>query len=152
MNRRPGVELGDPHAQHLHADDQHQQQDLAIEARLAQIAAYPAVDAEVDKGREGPDFFRLDRAAVQTRDNGHPEKEGQAQIFVVQHRGQRQHRAPEQSRPWAQQDAQDDDGFKTDVGGVEVGDDEADPYAQRQRNTEEGQQANGLRGGAALRK
>ena len=38
-------------------------QDLAVDAGLAQVAADPAVEAEVDEGSEGPDFFAFDESA-----------------------------------------------------------------------------------------
>ncbi len=52
----------------------------------------------------------------------------------------------------AQQDAQDDDGFEADIGGVEVLHRETNPHPQGERDAEEGQQSEGLTGGAALGK
>ena len=49
-----------------------------------------------------------------------------------------------------QEDAQDDHGFETDIRRVEVGDDEANPHPQGKGDTEEGEQSEGLAGGAAL--
>ena len=40
-----------------------EQKRLVLEARLDQVAANPAVEAEVDEGCERPDFFLLDKAA-----------------------------------------------------------------------------------------
>ena len=48
--------------------DEAKHQELAVDARTAQDAADPAVEAEIDKGRERPDFFRLDEAAELLRE------------------------------------------------------------------------------------
>ncbi len=71
---------------------------------------------------------------------------------MVQHGGQGEHRSAQKSGERAQQNAQDDDGFECDVGREKVGHDQANPDAQRQGDAEEGQQPDGLRGGAPLGK
>ena len=71
---------------------------------------------------------------------------------MVQHGGQGEHGSTKKRGERAQQDAQNNDGFETDVRSIEVRNDEANPHTQGQRDTEEGQQADGLAGGAALGK
>ena len=60
---------------------------LAVDARLDQVAANPAVEAEVDERREGPDLFLLDEAADHAGGQAQSNVEGQRQIFVMQNRG-----------------------------------------------------------------
>ena len=47
--------------------DEKQQQNLAIDARLVQVAAHPALEAQIDEGRKGPDLFFFDKAAEHAR-------------------------------------------------------------------------------------
>jgi hypothetical protein len=82
---RKGV--GDPVADHLHGGDEDQHQNLAVDARLAQVAAHPAVEAQVDEGREGPDLLLLDKAAQQARRQSQRGVEGQGQKLVVKTAG-----------------------------------------------------------------
>ncbi len=82
--------------------------------------------------------------------DGDGKKKRQGQILVVQHGRQREHRPAQKRGERPQQDAKNDDGFETDVRRIEVGHDEANPHAQRQRDAEEGQQSEGLTGGAPL--
>jgi len=49
----------------LQNNDEKQHHDLAVEAGLAEIAAHPAPEAQVDEGRKGPDLVHLDKAAEQ---------------------------------------------------------------------------------------
>ena len=116
--------------------------------RVFNIAAYPAIDAEVDEGGERPDFFLFNEFAVEAGGDGHGQVEGQGQVFVVQHGGQREERASDHGGDRSEQDAEDYGGLKGDVGGIEVGDGEADPDAEAEGNADEGQQAERLRGAA----
>jgi hypothetical protein len=76
----------------FHADDENKKENLTVEAWLADIAAYPAVDAEVDERREGPDFLFLNEFSVEAGGDGNGHKKGQGQIFAVKHGRQREHR------------------------------------------------------------
>ena len=50
--------------QETQADDSRKEHDLPVKARLGQVATDPAVDAQVNEGRERPDiFFILGEAA-----------------------------------------------------------------------------------------
>ena len=134
------------------SDDEKQHQDLAVDARLAQIAAHPAVEAEVDEGREGPDLFLLDEAAEDA--GGQPERgvEGQREVFVVEDGGDGEHDAAQHGPAGADEQAEKNDGLKGDVGGEEVGDRDADPDAEGERHQEEGQQGEGLAVACAARR
>src|SRR5579863_9489746 len=79
--------VGDPVTRHLHYDDQDEQQDLRVNAGLTQIAAHPAVDAEIDKRRERPDVFCSDEADNKSRDEPEQNIEWQGQVFMVQNGG-----------------------------------------------------------------
>ena len=87
------IQVVNPLADDLHANDQNQEQDLPVEARLAQVAANPAIDAEIDEGRERPDFLFFDKLSVEPCCNGDRKIEGQRQIFVVKHGRQRKRRS-----------------------------------------------------------
>ena len=50
-------------ADHLHRGDQNQEENLAVDARLDHVAADPAVEAQIDEGRERPDLLLFDEAA-----------------------------------------------------------------------------------------
>ena len=58
--------------------------------------------------------------------------------------------AAEHGPAGADEQAEQDDGFERDVGGEEVGDDDADPDAEVEGNEEEGEEREGLGGGAVL--
>jgi len=82
------VAAGGPLAQHLHGNDEDEQENLAIDTGTEEVAAYPAVEAEVDKGREGPDLFLPDKAAVDAGGDGDSQKEGEGEVFAVKDGGQ----------------------------------------------------------------
>jgi len=88
-------------------------------------------------GEKEPYLFRLDGPAVQPGNDGDREKEWQGQVLTVQHGGQGEHCSTKERGPRSQEHPQDDHGFKTDIGGVEVGHDEANPHAQGQWDTKE---------------
>ena len=143
--RRVGYRMVNPLADDLHTDNQDEEQDLPVKARLAQVAANPAIDAEIDEGRERPDFFFFDKFSVEPCSHGYGEIERQRQIFVVKHGGQRQCGRAGERREWSQKDAQNDGGFEGNIRRKEVWDDKPHPHAQPQRDTNEGQQTQGLR-------
>ena len=45
-----GVAAGGPLAQHLHGNDEDEEENLAIDTGTQEVAAHPAVEAEVDEG------------------------------------------------------------------------------------------------------
>jgi hypothetical protein len=53
---------------------------------------------------------------------------------------------------WAEEQTEEDDGLKGDIGGEEVGDGGSDPYAERERHEKEGEQRGSLTAAAALGK
>ena len=128
------------------SDDEEEHEELAVDARAAQVAAHPAVEAEVDEGREGPDFFRLDEAAEHAGEQADGGVERQRKIFAVVHRGSGKHDAAEHRPARSDEQAEEDDGFEGNVGGEKVGDRDADPDAEGEGNEEEGQQARVCRG------
>ena len=87
-------------------DNQHQQQDLAIEAWFAQVAPHPAINAEVDERGKGPYLFRLHGPPVQAGNDGDGEKEGQGQVLAMQHGGQGEHRSAKERGQRSQTECQ----------------------------------------------
>src|SRR5579875_1901625 len=147
-----GIHAANPAAADLQADNQSKQQDLAVETRLAQVSANPAVDTEVDKRRERPDFFFFHKTAVHSGNGTYGQIKRQAEIFMVQHGRQRQHRPASQCRPGTHKNAKKDGCFKGDIGGIKVRHDNTHPYPQCERNTDKSQQAQGLSGVTVFRK
>ena len=89
-----------------------------------------------------------------SRPGRQPERsiEGQGQILVVKDRGHRQHDAAQHGPSGPHKQAQQNDGFKGDVGGQKVGHLGPHPDAQGQRHQKEGQQGRGLAVAAMLGK
>ena len=58
-----GKHVRKPIAAGLGRDDEEEHEELAVDARAAQDAADPAIEAEVDKRRERPDFFGLNECS-----------------------------------------------------------------------------------------
>ena len=83
-----GVVARSPLAQDFHGDDEDEEENLAIDAGTEEGAADPAVKAEVDEGREGPDFFLFYETAVDASGDGDGEKEGEGEIFAMQDGGE----------------------------------------------------------------
>ena len=113
--------VGEPVPARLRRHDQKQHQELAVDARLAQVAAHPAVEAQVDEWRERPDLLLLDKTAQHARSQTQSGVEGQRKIFVVVDRGHGQHHAAQHGPARPQQQAQQDDRGKGDVGSQKVG-------------------------------
>ena len=78
---RKGV--GNPVAAGLSGHDEKQHEKLAVHARLGQVAAHPAIEAQVDEGREGPDLLLLDIEAEQPGGQSQHSVERQRQKLVV---------------------------------------------------------------------
>src|ERR1700733_3077037 len=70
----------------------------------------------------------------------------------MQHGGRGKRRARQKRRKGSQQKAQEDYGFESDVGRIEVVNSQANPDAKGEGDAEKGQQTNGLAGGAPLGK
>jgi hypothetical protein len=136
--------------ENLHSDDEDQKQNLAIDAGTQQRAANPAVEAEVDEGGEGPDFFLIDEAAVDTGGDGDGEQEGKRKEFAMEDGGKGKDGGSHERSAWADEDADDDGGLKGDVGGVEVGDGDTNQYAEAEGNTDEGEKPEGLGDGTVF--
>ena len=64
-NSRCGKAWASQSRHSLRRHNQKQHQELAVDARLAQVAPHPAVKAQVDERRERPDLFLLDKSAQQ---------------------------------------------------------------------------------------
>ena len=106
------VELREPLAADLESDDEKQHHDLAVDARLAQVAAHPAPEAEVDEGGEGPDLVHLDETAEQACGQAERGVEGKGEIFVVKDGRDGEDNATEHGPSRADEQAEEDDGFK----------------------------------------
>ena len=132
--------------------DENQEQNLAVDARLDEIAAHPAVEAEIDEGSEGPDLFFLDEAADHAGGQAESDIEGQREILVMQDGRDRQNGAAEHGPAGADQQAEKNDGLKRDVGGEKVRHPEPQPNAERERHQEKRQQGERLRGAALFGK
>ncbi len=146
------IHTGQRIAAHLKADNQHQQQNLAVEAWLPQIAPHPAVDAEVHKRRKRPDLFLFDKAPIKTGYKGNGKVEGQAQVLMVQHGGNGKQSASAKRGERAHEDAQQNRRFKGNIGGVEIRNGRAHPDPERKRDADEGQQSQRFAGIAVFRK
>ena len=81
------IKVGDPVANRFHHRNKKQEQNLAVDARLAQAAPHPAPQAQVDKRRKRPDLFRLDEAPQNACSQAQSHVERQGQVFVVKDRG-----------------------------------------------------------------
>ena len=125
---------------------------LAVDARLDQIAANPAVEAEIDEGCERPDLFLLNEAADGAGGQAESDVEGQREIFVVQNGGNRQHGAAEHGPAGTDEQAEQNDGFKRDVGGEKVGNPKPKPNPESKRHQEKRQQRERLPGDCASRR
>ena len=139
---RKGV--SDPVASHLHHRNQNQEEELAVDARLDQVAANPAVEAEVDEGRKRPDLFLLHKAADHAGSEAQNNVERQREIFVVQNGGDRQHTPAEHGPARPDEQAEQNHGFKRDVGGKKVGNPKPKPNPERKRHQEKSQQSQSL--------
>ena len=91
--------MREPLAGHLHEGDEEQKQNLAIDARLDDVAAHPAVEAQVDKGGEGPDLFFLDGAADHADHEAEEHVKRQRQKFAVQDGGNGRTAPPSMAQP-----------------------------------------------------
>ena len=60
---------------------------------LAQVAAHPAPEAQIDEGGEGPDLLHLDEVAENSGGQAERRVEGQRQVFVVEDGGDGEHDA-----------------------------------------------------------
>ncbi len=125
---------------------------LAVDARLDQVAAHPAVEAQVDERRERPDLFLLDEAADRAGGQAKSNVEGQREILVMQDGGNRQDRAAEHGPARPDEQAEKNDGFKGDVGGEKVGNPEPKPDPESERHQEKSQQRQRLPATALLGK
>ena len=146
------IKVRQPFAADLQNDDEEQHHDLAVEAGLAEVAAHPAPEAEVDEGGEGPDLVHLDKAAEEAGGQAERGVEGQSQVLMVKDGGDGEDDAAEHGPSGTDEEAKENDGFKGDVGGEEVGDLGADPDAEGERHEEKGQQGRGLAVAAILGK
>ena len=139
-----------PFAEHFHGDDEDEEEDLAVDAGTQEGAADPAIEAEVDEGGEGPDFFLVNEAAVDAGGDGDGEQERESEEFSVQDGGQREHGCADEGGAGTDEDAEKDGGLERDIGGVEVGDGDADPHAEAERDTDEGQETESLAEGTVV--
>ena len=144
--------MRNPVANHLHRHDEDKEENLAVDARFSQVAAHPAVKAQIDEGREGPDLFLFDEAADHARGQAKRDIERKREKFVVQDGRNGQHAARKHGPAGPDEQAEKNDGFKGDVGGKKVGHHEPDPYAERKRHQKKRQQRERLGGAALLRK
>ncbi len=141
-----------PFAQDFHGDDEDEQENLAVDAGTEEGTADPAVEAEIDEGRERPDFFLVDKAAIDAGGDGDGKEKWQGEEFSVEDGGESQNRRADEGGAGAEENAEENGGFEGNVGGVEVGDGDTDPNAQAERDADEGKQAKGLGEGAFVAK
>jgi hypothetical protein len=146
-----GEHASQPDAASFCGDDEEKHEELAVDAGAAEDAADPAVEAEVDEGREGPDFIGLDEAAEDSGEEGDGDVEGEREVLGVEHSREREDGSAEGGPARADEEAEEDDGFERDVGGEEVGDGSADPHAEGEGDEKEGEESESLIGMALFR-
>ena len=147
-----GIEAGDPFAEDFDGHDEDEQEYLSIDAGAAEITADPTPQAEVDEGGKGPNLFLVDKAAVNAGGQSDGQEERQGQILAVQHGRDGEKDGSKQGGTGTEENAEEDCGFKGDVGGVEVGNGDANPDAKAQGDADEGEQAESLAESAFLAK
>ncbi len=94
-----GIDAMNPLAESLHGNDEEEEQNLAIDAGTEQVAADPAVEAQIHEGGEGPDLLFFDEAAVDARDDGDGDKEGQRRNSRWRMAGRERTEAPMRAAP-----------------------------------------------------
>ena len=77
-----GKRACDPVAAGFGGDDEEEHEELAVDARAAEDAAHPAIEAEIDEGRERPDLLRLDEAAEDAGEKSDRDVEGQREVLA----------------------------------------------------------------------
>ena len=136
--------MGEPCPHHLHDDDQQKEKYLPVDAGTANRASDPAIQAEVDKRGEPPDIFFADELAIQSENAGDHDVERQGEIFMVGQGGNRKDSSRGSRGQDSEKQGHEDDGFEGDVRGEKIRDGDAHPYAQGQRDAEEGEQSDDL--------
>ena len=126
--------------------DEAKHQKLAVDTGAAQDASDPAVEAEINKGRERPDFFRLDEAAEDSGKKADGGVEGEGKVFAVVECGNGKDNAAEHGPARTDEQAEENDCLERNVGGEKIGDRSADPDAESEGNEEKGQQRESLAG------
>ena len=116
-----GIKVREPFAADLQNDDEEKHHDLAVEAGLAQVAAHPSPEAEIDERGEGPYLFHFYKAPKDAGGESEGGVEGESKIFVVQDGGDGEHDAAQHGPSGTDEQAEEDDGFKRNVGREEVG-------------------------------
>ena len=136
MRRGKGAMQLDAHE--LQREDQQEERGLPVDQRLANAAANPVIDAQVEERRERPDRLALGSNV--------PQQAGQESGQDIH--GQREPLAEEQRREGDQDaaggpdeasadDAHQDGAFERDVGGVEVADPTAHQNAEGNRDADD---------------
>ena len=129
--------------------DEKQEQNLAVDARLDEIAPHPAVEAEIDEGRERPDFFFLDEAADHAGGEAEKHVERQRQIFVVQEGWTGQDSAAQHGPAGTDQKAEKNDGLKRNSAARKFGTQNRTQTPSVSGTRKKASKARSARGGAA---
>jgi len=141
----------DPVAASFGGNDEEEQQELAVDARAAENAFHPAIEAEIDEGCEGPDFVGFDKAAEDTGKECDRNVEGQREVLGMEDCGYSEYGCAERGPARADQKAEKDDGLERDVGGEEIGDGGTYPDTKGKWDEEKGEQGKSLLGTAFFR-
>ena len=111
----------DFYPRHLQQHNHPEERGLPVNLRMTQHLADPAVNAEINEWREGPDLFAISSGVAQhPGDESHRQVKGQRGVFSMHKRRQRnQHRS---HRPGGRpaQNPHQQDGLKGFIGGKEV--------------------------------
>src|ERR1039457_6266333 len=125
-------------AHELESEDQQQEGSLPVDQRLANAAANPVVDAQVEERRERPHGFALGgNVPQQTRQEAGQNVHGEGEPFAKQQRWQRDQDAAGGSDEASADYAHQDGAFKRDIGGVEVADPATHQHAERDRDADD---------------
>ncbi len=136
---------GEPVVEHLHASDEHQEENLSVKARLAEVAPHPAPEAEVDEWSEGPDFFFFDEQTGDAGEEADGKEERESEKFAME-QGRRGHDCGADHGPARpEQEAKQGDRLKGHVSGEKIGDGDSGPDSQSERDEKKAEKNQGLR-------
>src|SRR5512146_1479591 len=141
---RAGHVARNPLAADFKGANEEQHQNLAVDARLEQVAPYPTPQAQVDEWSKRPYLVRLNKSPEKA--GGQPERgvEWQREVFAVEESRDRQYDATKHRPNRTDKQPEQNRGLKRDVGSLKIRDLRPDPHAKRERNQHECHQAHGL--------
>ncbi len=145
-----GKEVRQPGAAGFGRNDKKEHEELAVNAWAAQIATDPTIKTEVDEGGEGPDLFGCNSTAQEPGEKPQGCVERQRQILAMVQGGKGEDQTTDDGPAGPEKESEENDRLEGDVGGEEVGDSGANPYAERERHEKEGEQSDSLRRAAVF--